>query len=80
MKKIAILGCENTHADAFIACIKEKKEFEDIQVVGVYSDDREAAEKLNKIRPASVGQASRISGVNPADVTVLIIRFKGQKG
>ena len=40
----------------------------------------EAAEKLNKIRPASVGQASRISGVNPADVTVLIIRFKGQKG
>ena len=41
---------------------------------------KQAAEKLNKIRPASVGQASRISGVNPADVTVLIIRFKGQKG
>jgi tRNA uridine 5-carboxymethylaminomethyl modification enzyme len=40
----------------------------------------EAAEKMNKIRPASVGQASRISGVNPADVTVLLIRFKGQKG
>jgi len=39
----------------------------------------EAAEKLNKIRPASVGQASRISGVNPADVSVLIIRFKDKK-
>ena len=40
----------------------------------------EAAEKLNKIRPQSVGQASRISGVNPADISVLIIRFKDKRG
>ena len=48
MKRIAILGCENSHANAFLKFIKEKEEFSDIEVVGVYSDQREAAEKLRE--------------------------------
>jgi tRNA uridine 5-carboxymethylaminomethyl modification enzyme len=36
----------------------------------------EAREKFNKIRPSSVGQASRISGVTPADISVLMIFLK----
>ncbi|MBR2461154.1 MAG: Gfo/Idh/MocA family oxidoreductase [Clostridia bacterium] len=47
MYKIAILGCENSHADSFLRYIRENDRYSDIKVVGVYSIDRVAAEKLS---------------------------------
>lgn len=40
----------------------------------------EARQKLDKIRPVSLGQASRISGVSPADMSVLMVYLKQKKG
>ncbi len=39
----------------------------------------EAKQKLKKIRPETLGQASRISGVNPADISVLMIYLESKK-
>lgn len=39
----------------------------------------EARQKLNNIRPTSIGQASRISGVNPADISILMVYLKKEK-
>ena len=36
----------------------------------------EARQKLERIRPTSIGQASRISGVNPADISILMIYLR----
>lgn len=46
MKRIVILGCENSHADSFLRFIKEREEFSDIHVTGIYSDEREPCERL----------------------------------
>ena len=56
--------------------LEEKKLPNDIDYMKIEGLRLEAREKLNKIRPASLGQASRISGVNPADIAVLILYLK----
>ncbi len=48
MYKLAILGCENSHANNFLRTVITEKKYDDIEFVGVYSDDREAAEKLSR--------------------------------
>ena len=40
----------------------------------------EAQQKLNKFKPLSLGQASRISGVSPADISVLLVFLEGYRG
>lgn len=52
---------------------------EDFDYQSVQNLALEAREKLNKIHPTSIGQAMRISGVNPADISILMIELKRRK-
>ena len=59
--------------------LEEKLLPPDTDYTQVYGLRLEAAEKLNKIRPLSIGQASRISGVSPADVSMLAVWLHKEK-
>lgn len=48
----------------------------DIDYLKINSITKEAREKLNQIKPETIGQASRISGVSPSDITALLILLK----
>ena len=52
---------------------------EDIDYDAMHNLASEAKQKLKEVRPTSLGQALRISGVNPADISILMIYLKGLK-
>lgn len=68
MKKIVILGCENSHANTFLSFCRDNPKYSDIEVVGVYSDEVEASNKLAeefgvKVMPAYDGAVGQVDGV-----------------
>ena len=59
--------------------MEDKKIPPDIDYAQIKGLKKEAIEKLSEIRPISLGQASRISGVTPSDIDVLLIYLESQK-
>lgn len=59
--------------------MENRKLPQDYNYDDVYGLSNEARQKLNQIRPQSLGQASRISGVNPADINVLLIDLEKKR-
>ena len=59
--------------------METKKLSEDIEYSKINGLSLEARQKLDKVKPTSIGQASRISGVSPADINVLLIYLQCNK-
>ena len=60
--------------------LETKKIPKDIDYDDVYSLRLEAKQKLKEYEPTSIGQASRISGVSPADISVLLVYLESHRG
>ncbi|MCC3376775.1 tRNA uridine-5-carboxymethylaminomethyl(34) synthesis enzyme MnmG [Cohnella sp. REN36] len=56
--------------------MEKKKIPDDIDYAGIHGLATEAKQKLAQIRPLSIGQASRISGVTPADLSILLVHLE----
>ena len=72
LKYEGYINLENEQVERFKK-LENKKLPENINYEEIKGLRLEARQKLNKVRPLSVGQASRISGVSPADISVLLI-------
>jgi len=59
--------------------LEDKKIPENIDYDAINGIATEARQKLNKVRPLSIAQASRISGVNPADISILLVYIEHGK-
>lgn len=78
LKYEGYINLESVQVDKFKK-LENKKLSEDINYSEISGLRLEARQKLDKVKPSSVGQASRISGVSPADITVLLIWFETNK-
>lgn len=59
--------------------LEDKKIPQGIDFIKLHGLSREARHKLAKLRPVSIGQASRIAGVSPADLSVLLVHMKNHR-
>ncbi|WP_337939761.1 tRNA uridine-5-carboxymethylaminomethyl(34) synthesis enzyme MnmG [Dialister invisus] len=62
------------------ACMENEKLPPDMDYLSLDGISTEARQKMDKIRPLSLGQAARIPGVSPADISVLMVYVKQRKG
>ena len=74
------------YIDRQLRQVEEMKKLEDrrlpdtIDYTAIEGLRLEARQKLSRIRPKNLGQASRVSGVSPADVAVLMVYLKQREG
>jgi len=79
MEEVNIISKYEGYIEKQLEQVKQYKKYENRLLKDILSYDDvmglrlEAIQKLNKLKPVSIGQASRISGVSPADVSVLMI-------
>ena len=55
---------------------EEKTKYTDIDYSKIHNIASEAKQKLEEVRPTTIAQALRISGVNPADISILMVYLK----
>ena len=73
MKKIVILGCENSHANVFLDFIKGNEKYADVEVVGVYSHEEEPMKKLNEKYGVKI-MSSYDEAVDEVDGIIVVAR------
>ena len=72
----AYVVCDGVASEPVSLKLEKKKLSLDFDYSQVPNLRKEAIQKLNEYQPASIGQASRISGVSPADISVLLVYLK----
>ena len=86
MRRVTILIKYKGYIEKTLRQVEKVKNMEEKQIPADLNYDDvlnlslEARQKLKKVRPVTIGQATRISGINPEDISVLLIHLKTQYG